>query len=822
MTDEDSIDSTRLDLGAQAAAAGGATIDVTTDGATVTGQAPFDTINDPTNSDDTIFSYQQGDSHAQINVGTGTNNTIWAHTFDTVTVDAANATIGEYQGHDNIFDFGNGNYAATLGPNDTLTAGNGNNQIDFYDTATNDVITLGNGDNTVNAVGRTGTFTVNVGTGADTIQFSDMASGSVSVSQAYGGGPTIIDISGSTLSSVTATVTNRSDVIVSFNNSIASLVVNVAVDGYKAPYGATVNYVATGEAIAAPYDIAQPLPYFVAELLFDPAPHWTNTIGVRATAPTITFSFMQSLPVYAAAVDANGFATLGPDLPAGMTPEQLLAANANHTVSLNAVELDAVTVLAAWEAVANINLVSAADSSAVQIRIGSNSQASSQGGYSYDPLVPAAPYYGASNTVSDSYSESGDIYINKNLITPGYFAPGAAGSHILAHEIGHALGMGGESGANDPHDELPDGQDLGSNTVMSYQGPYLDTPQVFDIATIQYLYGPNPSYHPNPSHVWTFSATGGAANLVSDGGGSTNTISAAGTTEAAYIDLRPGHWDYLGSQSSNILDPDQMMIDYGTVVTNAIAGDGPETIVCNDDNDTITCGAGADTVVCAGGSDTIILGAGAATIIGSPGGNGVDIAAFAAASGAYSIAVNQDGSVTVTSTQGGVAPAHLTNVQFLQFADKMVFDLGPAQAQIALLYQGALGRTPDTAGLSGWENAFAAEPAAAQNAVNFTSLAGTPVDGLPDLAYGFTQSTEFQAKYGSLTDTQFVTQLYANVLDRAPDTSGLNGWLSALSNGHTREWVLVGFVESPEAYSNAELGFVGQTGAVHAAWLVVT
>jgi hypothetical protein len=124
-------------------------------------------------------------------------------------------------------------------------------------------------------------------------------------------------------------------------------------------------------------------------------------------------------------------------------------------------------------------------------------------------------------------------------------------------------------------------------------------------------------------------------------------------------------------------------------------------------------------------------------------------------------------------------------------------------------------------GLVGWQKVFASEPAAAQGADAFTSLAGTPVSGLPDLAYGFTQSTEFQQKYGTLTDSQFVTQLYANVLDRTPDAAGLDGWVSALSQGHTREWVLVGFVESQEAYNNAELGFVGQTGTVHAPWLVV-
>ena len=40
-------------------------------------------------------------------------------------------------------------------------------------------------------------------------------------------------------------------------------------------------------------------------------------------------------------------------------------------------------------------------------------------------------------------------------------------------------------------------------------------------------------------------------------------------------------------------------------------------------------------------------------------------------------------------------------------------------------------------------------------------------------------------------------------------------------NPLTREWVLVGFVESPEAFQNAEIGYVGQTGTVHAPWLTL-
>jgi uncharacterized repeat protein (TIGR02543 family) len=70
---------------------------------------------------------------------------------------------------------------------------------------------------------------------------------------------------------------------------------------------------------------------------------------------------------------------------------------------------------------------------------------------------------------------------------------------------------------------------------------------------------------------------------------------------------------------------------------------------------------------------------------------------------------------------------------------------------------------------------------------------------LTQLADFFTASPEFVATYGSLNNTQFVTLLYNNVLGRAPDTAGLNGWVSLLTTGgYSRGQVLLGFSDSVE------------------------
>jgi Domain of unknown function (DUF4214)/Metallo-peptidase family M12 len=102
-------------------------------------------------------------------------------------------------------------------------------------------------------------------------------------------------------------------------------------------------------------------------------------------------------------------------------------------------------------------------------------------------------------------------------------------------------------------------------------------------------------------------------------------------------------------------------------------------------------------------------------------------------------------------------------------------------APVVRLYFAAFLRVPDYAGL--------------------TFNAGLVRNGtitITQLADYFTQSPEFMQAYGSLDNTQFVTLLYHNVLNRQPDQAGLNGWVSMLNAGTSRGTVLMGFSESTE------------------------
>ena len=97
------------------------------------------------------------------------------------------------------------------------------------------------------------------------------------------------------------------------------------------------------------------------------------------------------------------------------------------------------------------------------------------------------------------------------------------------------------------------------------------------------------------------------------------------------------------------------------------------------------------------------------------------------------------------------------------------------------LYRATLGRDPDTAGFLDW--------------------AGRLAEGLAwrGAVAGFVESREFTAVYGATTDAAFVTLLYQNVLDRAPDAAGLAHWTGHLAAGtRDRAQLVEAFAQSLE------------------------
>lgn len=207
--------------------------------------------------------------------------------------------------------------------------------------------------------------------------------------------------------------------------------------------------------------------------------------------------------------------------------------------------------------------------------------------------------------------------------------------------------------------------------------------------------------------------------------------------------------------------------------------------------------------------------------------------------------------VQETQTLQQVAAGFVGSLEF----ERVYGSLGNA-AFVELLYQNVLGRAADAGGLAGWTGLLAGGTSRAQvvtgfsesaefrtatnaEAVKFTSerdpaswsddifrLYTATLDRAPDAAgfsgwsanlsdgaeflnvvAGFVNSREFQNTYGTLDNGGFVSLLYRNVLDRAPDTAGLASWTQQLEDGTTRAQVVQGFSQSREfiAATNPDL-----------------
>jgi len=205
-------------------------------------------------------------------------------------------------------------------------------------------------------------------------------------------------------------------------------------------------------------------------------------------------------------------------------------------------------------------------------------------------------------------------------------ATGGGGFFVFLHEIGHGLGLA------HPHDNdmgtlvLPgvtSPSDLGTlsynqqiNTVMSYnRGPFTAsgsdnyghtaTPMAFDIASVQFLYGANTTYHTgNDSYVLPGANAAGASwQCIWDAGGS-DTIRYDGGSNAT-IDLRaatlvngdPNAGGFI-SQVAGVFGG--FTIAHGVTIENAFGGSGNDTIIGNAADNILSGGAGDDSTVYSG------------------------------------------------------------------------------------------------------------------------------------------------------------------------------------------------------------------------------
>jgi len=134
----------------------------------------------------------------------------------------------------------------------------------------------------------------------------------------------------------------------------------------------------------------------------------------------------------------------------------------------------------------------------------------------------------------------------------------------------------------------------------------------------------------------------------------------------------------------------------------------------------------------------------------------------------------------------GNESVYLDNYDRLQFSDLTIASKDDYIAgQAYRVYKAAFDREPDLGGLGYWIDQM-------DHGLS-----------LQDVSNGFIDSVEFNSSYGSVNDRNFIELLYQNVLDRAPDFSGYDYWITLMENGSIdRAGVLAEFSESAENISN--------------------
>lgn len=487
-------------------------------------------------------------------------------------------------------------------------------------------------------------------------------------------------------------------------------------------------------------------------------------LGTRWASSTISFSFPDYGSLWSTSITEYGATTSGRE-PWTSWFEPLSASDRPFFVG----------VLQQWSAVANINFVQVADSS--------TSVGDIRAAYTYQSIhddAAAWAYYPSQSAAA------GDMWFNA-LGTSGtdVWRLGSYANFTVLHELGHAIGL------KHPFSGTPTlapGWETQIFTVMSYTAYpaypatsswltyYPTTPMLLDILAVQQIYGANTSYH-SGNDTYTFADVGFYNQTIWDAGGA-DTIQYNGTLPS-WIDLKEGHGSTIGnpvyaSTTSSSTRINNLWVAYGTTIENVVGGNAADTLIGTHLSNTLTGRAGNDSITGDEGNDWLIGGAGNDYL---DGGSGLDKATFSGLTTQYTVQRN-GATVTVRGLDGVDT---LTGVERLQFNNAWVaLDVDGNAGQAYRLYQAAFNRTPDSAGLG------------------FQMGALDAGWSLVNISQNFIDSPEFQRTYGTLTNTQFVNQLYLNVLHRPGELAGVDYHVSNLNVGWSRAHILTNFSESPE------------------------
>ena len=234
-----------------------------------------------------------------------------------------------------------------------------------------------------------------------------------------------------------------------------------------------------------------------------------------------------------------------------------------------------------------------------------------------------------------------------------------------------------------------------------------------------------------------------------------------------------------------------------------------QTVLVNTALLTTQVGTNGGDVLQGTSNDIFYGGAGNDTIVG---GTGINTSVYSGASTNYSITATAGGpTFTVQDKIGTDGIDTLINVQNVQFTDQTINSglvikaaalPAPDFVDLIELYVASFNRAPDALGLDYWASRFG--------------------DGmsLSDIARSFfVQPETTTALPSNLSNVDFVTKVYNNVLGRGPDAEGLTYWLNGLQDGSaSRDTFLLSIIDGARASSggSADAQYLANKEAVGA------
>lgn len=363
----------------------------------------------------------------------------------------------------------------------------------------------------------------------------------------------------------------------------------------------------------------------------------------------------------------------------------------------------------------------------------------------------------------------------------------------VIHEIGHALGLdhpfeGPDAfpGVSDPFDN----GDFALNTELATRMAYAPgvshaypdlqirgEPAAFgalDIAALHVMYGANDTTGQGDT---IYGITPDVITIWDNGGN--DLIDFSGTGDQVVIDLRAatlaveagggGFFSFVGSENGTVANGGYT-IAFGVVVEDARGGQSDDVITGNDAGNLLSGNAGDDMI---------------------DGGGGLDSALYSGNQTSFTLSFSAQETRVTDRREGGDGSDTLENIETLAFGDNTggPFDLLAYTGATALteaqmesvveLYIAYFNRAPDAIGLNFWGTAF----------VNGTTF--------EEMAALFTDQVETREAYPEgLSNADFTTAVYDNVLGRVADQEGFDFWVGVLdSGGRTRDQFILSVLE---------------------------